>query len=887
LYSLPQQGIVFRERFIGAQEADVVGKDPARTHVNWYKGSDPSRWREGLPTYGSVHLGTLYESIDIQLSAKDGNMEKLFLIKPGGRVADIRVQVQGVLSITTDSTGELVVKGPHGQVHFTRPVAYQGDGREKRMVKVAYRVEGEEYGFTVGEYDRSIPLVIDPLLASTYLGGSRNETAYAVGDSGRDIIVAGMVESPDFPGLDEQVNALGDAFVALLDRDLTTVRTATYLGGSMSDGVRDIALDRRSIYAAGFNTSIDFPTTPGAAFDERAVSGAFVARLNLNTLHLQASTSFYSNVFAVAAAPDGAIFIGGSTTDSTFPTSGKNTHDEGDEVYQETLQGGADGFVAKLNRDLSTLEASTFLGGEGVDIISDLAVDGAGNPVAIGITNSAGFPVSENAFDNTYNLEWDGKHQWIDGFVTRLTSDLKDLDASTYLGGGLNDYIRSVTLDGSSVIVGGDTASVDFPCGTTFGPVDGSDAFVVRLEHNLNKVSSCALYGGGATGRGSVDTVTDIEIHPRGSIFIVGRTDTQDFPTTPGAFFTRPEGTYTGGYITAFAHDLSYVEASTLIHGANEYIKSLAIDNMGNVIVAGDAHNKGYPVMPGTLQPSPAGGDDVIVSRFTPDLTGPHLEAGPAVTDFGDIPIGLVESEIVILHNSGGSPLTVHDMSITQPSNIFSLDSQCHVIAPFDSCPVTVTFSPRDPGSRTAGVTITSDDPFRPVQTVDLTGTGKAVPVITVEPDSLHFPNVNPGRTSRIKTVVVNNSGSSDLSITGVHLAGQDRDTFALASEECTRSPLATDGKCLISVQFSPKDEGMWSAKMEIFSNDPADPIHRVSLSGNGTNALDITDGRSNRDESGSSQDTDTDSDRFPWLIVIVLCVVMGLLVIAALRTKN
>jgi hypothetical protein len=372
-----------------------------------------------------------------------------------------------------------------------------------------------------------------------------------------------------------------------------------------------------------------------------------------------------------------------------------------------------------------------------------------------------------------------------------------------------------------------------------------------------------------------------MKVHPQGSIFLAGRTDTDDFPTTPGAFSTLPEGTYTGGYITAFAPDLSYMEASTLIHGANEYIKSLAIDSLGNVVVAGDAHNKGYPVKPEALQQSPAGGDDVIVSRFTPDLTGPHLEAGPAVTDFGDVAVGLTESEVVILQNSGGSQLTVFDMNLSEHSNIFRLDSQCYVIAPFDSCPVKITFSPRDPGNRTAGVTITSDDPFK---TLDLTGTGIAVPVITVEPDSHHFQNVNPGKISRIKTVKVTNSGLSDLSITNVRLAGLDRGDFVLVSEECTRSPLQTDGKCLISLQFAPKDTGTWSAQLEISSNDPANPIYPVTLSGDGINESDITGRQSISSGPESPQDINPDSDRFLWLIVVVLCVVMGLLVIVVLR---
>ena len=750
IYSLKQVGVVFRESFPGDWNPAVEGKRPGGMRVNWYRGSDPSEWREDLKTYGTVHLGTPYDSIDVRLEAKEGNVEKIFLVQPGGDAADIRVRVEGIRSMVGNSSGELVLKSPYGQVQFTRPVAYQDDGEQKRMVDIAYRVNGDEYGFKVGDYDRSAPLVIDPLLASSFMGGSRNETAYAVEDSGRDVVVAGMVESPDFPGFEGEVNPLGDAFVALLDRDLTAIRAVSVFGGSMSDGVRDIAMDRGSLYAVGFNISPDFPTTEGAAFDSRTVSGGFVMRLDSATLRLLASTPFYGNIFAVAPAPDGGVFIGGSSSNTTFPTSGRNTPETGDDAFQTVMQGGADGFVVKLDRDLTTVEASTLIGGEGVDIVSDLAVDGFGNPVAVGITNSAGFPVQEGAFDDSYNLEWEGKHQWIDGFIARFTGDLRDLDAATYLGGGSNDYLRSVVLDGDSVIVAGDTASVDFPCGATFGPVDGSDAFVVRLDRYLSKAASCALYGGGASGRGSVDTVSDMAVHPQGSIYLTGRTDTDDFPTTPGAFLGQPEGAYTGGYIAAFSPDLSHMEASTLIHGANEYIKSVAIDGLGNVVVAGDAQDKGYPTGSGSLQSSPAGGDDIILSRFTPDLAGPHLEIIPSVMNFGDIAVGQTGRKTVVLHNIGGSPLTILQGSFSKPSEEFTMDHRCFVIPPFDSCPLEVEFSPRSRGLREAVITFTSDDPFRPDQSVDLSGRGIPAPAAGVQPDPLRpMESVRDGEAGR------------------------------------------------------------------------------------------------------------------------------------------
>lgn len=767
VYSLTRPGFTFQESFAGTGEADVVGKDPVRIRVNFYTGSDRSNWREDLPAYGSILLGRLYDSIDVRLLAKGVGMEKLFVVQPGGEVENIKVQIHGARSVAEHPSGELVIEGSNGnRVHFTRPVAYQGHDEERKVIEAVYQVDGDQYGFKVGEYDRSVPLVIDPLLGSSFVGGSRNETAYAVGDSGRDVVVAGTVESPDFPGFDGEVNPLGDAFVALLDRDLTSVRAVSIFGGSMSDGVRDLALDRGSLFAAGFNISPNFPATEGAAFDSRTVGGGFVVRLDSATLRLLASTSFYGNIFAVAPALDGGVYIGGSSNNTTFPTSGRNTQEPDDDAFQTKMQGGADGFVVKLDRDLSTLEASTLIGGEGVDIVSDLAVDHLGNPVAVGITNSAGFPVQEGAFDDSYNLEWEGKHQWVDGFIARFTADLKELEGSTYLGGGSNDYLRSVALDGDSVVVAGDTASVDFPCGATFGPVDGSDAFVVRLDRNLSKALSCVLYGGGATGRGSVDTVSGMAVHPQGSIYLAGRTDTDDFPTTPGAFLEKAEGAYTGGYIAAFSSDLSYLEASTLIHGGNEYIKSLAIDSLGNVIIAGDAQDKGYPVIPGALQLSPAGGEDVIVSRFTSDLTGPHLELGPGVVDFGDIALDEAGREVVILHNSGGSPLTIFQGSFSEPSEEFTMDSRCYTIPPFDSCPLEITFSPQRRGLRETAIIITSDDPFRPEQTVDLLGMGIAAPAISIHPDPLRIPEAVQDRKPGSEAVKDPPSSSNEKSET-------------------------------------------------------------------------------------------------------------------------
>ncbi len=833
LYRL-KGGRVVRERFLGPWSAGVGGKEEGKSRVNWYLGSESALWKEDVGTWRSVALGSYPGPVQVDLVARSGTVEKVFTVRPGGDVSVIRVLLSGAGDATVDEAGNLAVANSGGKTLFTRPLAYQvREGRRER-VEVSYRLEGSAYGFRTGPYDPDLPLVIDPLLASSYAGGSSDETAYDVAVSGGGILIAGSVDSPDFPGLDGGVNRLGDAFVLRLDPDLTTVQAVSYFGGSMSDGVRSLAVVGDVIYAGGYNGSPDFPTTPGAAWSGTSLSGSFVLRLHARTLRLQAATSFPANLYAVASAPrGGGVFVAGVGNDVRLPVPAGNGG-----AFQMTVAGGADAFVARLSEDLTTLEASTFLGGEGLDIIYRLAVDGGGEVVAAGVTNSAAFPVPESAFDSAYTLDQGTAHPWLDGFVARLDRDLTRLAGSTYLGGSFNDSIAALAMDGASVLVGGNTASADFPCGVTFGPADGNDAFLVRLSPDLGEMQACALIGGGRTGKDSSEGITDIAVSGAGDIYVTGRSNGRDFPTTRGAFLEHPDGSYFGAFIAAFSRDLSRVKASTLVHGANEYLKALALGDGGDVIVVGDTTGPGYPVTPGALQAAHRSGDDLVVSRFSPDLTGPHIDVTPPAVAFGHLPAGMKDIKAITVHNTGGAVLTLRHLSFSpHSSQAFTLENPCGVIPPFDSCTVKIGFAPREAGRQSGSLEILSDDPHRPTVSVTLSGTAIALPVIEARPSLLSFGEVVPGRSSGAGRVTVTNAGTSDLIVTGIDLLGRDRGDFILVSEDCTRIRVPPEGVCRLNLLFVPSAEGVRQAQLEVHSNDPMVPVYPVGLAGTGSRA--------------------------------------------------
>ncbi len=179
----------------------------------------------------------------LSLKAYGDTVEKLFEVGPGTDVGSMRLRLSGTTDLSITDNGALVASSPLGQATFSTPVAWQEKEGNREPVKVAYAVDGLEYGFRLGAYDPDLPVIIDPLIQATYLGGSdwpSMGTSIVINPDTRDVYVAGFTHSFVFPGTSggAQPSAGGgsqfneDVFVACLSEDLKTLVQATYLGGS-------------------------------------------------------------------------------------------------------------------------------------------------------------------------------------------------------------------------------------------------------------------------------------------------------------------------------------------------------------------------------------------------------------------------------------------------------------------------------------------------------------------------------------------------------------------------------------------------------------------------------------------------------------------------------
>ena len=327
------------------------------------------------------------------------------------------------------------------------PVIYQDINGSRRAVDGGYvHIADNRYGFAIGNYDSTRPLVIDPiLLYSSYLGGSDEDVpTSSFVDRAGNIYLAGDTSSTDFPTANPfqsqhhggtTINVGSDGFLMKLDPTGTSLLYSTYLGGEGPDAIQGLAVDPDgNTYLTGQTESSDFPLKDPMQQVYGGTVDAFVAKLSADGSSLIYSTflggSDDDRAYKIAIDSAGAAYVTGQTYSSNFPT--KNP-------LQDTNHGNSDAFVAKLDPAGSALAFSTYLGGRELEQGLGIAVDATGAVYVSGITDSPDFPTL-----NAAQPQFGGTR---DTFVTKLSPNGDAFVYSTYLGGSAEDRGAGVGID--------------------------------------------------------------------------------------------------------------------------------------------------------------------------------------------------------------------------------------------------------------------------------------------------------------------------------------------------------------------------------------------------------------------------------------------------------
>ena len=635
-------GVTLKEEFVGGKTFDIRGEKRSETKVSYFRGNDPSKWKTNIATYEYATLGEVYKGIEIRLKAYGNNVEKLFCVKPGANPEQINIRLSGaetslekeVAGLSVNEQGELVTETALGPVKFTKPVAYQEINGKRVEVEVEYMVkdsastrpgikeQGLEYGFTVASYDRTKDLIVDPLLASTFLGGSNKERGNAIVlDSNGNVFVTGQTLSTNFPTTAGAYNETynggdSDIFISKFNDNLTSLLASTFLGGSDEDWGNCIALDSSdNVFVTGHTFSADLPTTIGAY--DKTLSGfkdAFVSKLSNELGTLTASTYLGGNgsdwgTGIVIDKNDNSVFVSGYSNSANYPTTTG--------AYDQTYNGDQDVVVSKLSNNLGTLTASTYLGGNRAsEQCNAIALDSNGNIFVTGWTGSSDFPTTTGAQDVSFN----GSTHYGDVFVSKFPNDLGTLTASTFLGGSGDEIGNCIALDSNdNVFVSGYTKSANYP--TTLEAYNetymgGSDIFISKFNNNLTSLLASTLLG-----KSQDDECYGIALDKSDHVLVTGFTGSADFPTTSGAY----DDTFNGYYdalVSKFSNDLKNLLESTFFGGIYfEEGKGFAVDSSGNVFAVGWGGSPNFPTTVGAYDetlngPQDGNSSDVFVVKF-------------------------------------------------------------------------------------------------------------------------------------------------------------------------------------------------------------------------------------------------------------------------------
>jgi gliding motility-associated-like protein len=637
---------VLRLEFVDAgMPVRCEGLGVQRGAYNYILGNDRSKWASGAHAFSAVLQHDVWPGIDVRVRGEHSAMKYDVLIAPGADPSRIALRYAGAEGITLRAN-ELVVRTSLGDLVESIPLAYQEVNGERRAVPCDYLLKNGVVGFTLGAYDRMLPLVIDPtLMFSTFSGSEADNFGYTATFDNDGYLYSGSTAfGQDYPlttGAYQTTHAGGDGLFDGIDVALTKYDTtgtyliwSTFYGGSSDELPHSLVVNGNDeLFVLGTTSSANLPMADGA-FDSSFNGGPAVDLTN----GLGADFPNGSDIFLARFRSDGgdllaSTFIGGTGTDGlntaaglkfnyadevrgeieldandnvyVVSCTGSNNFPVTTDAYRTTFQGGSqDGIALKIDASLGTLFWSTYFGGEAADAVYSLDRDDEQNLYITGGTRSANLPF-------TTGLHNDPLGGSADGYVARLSADGSALLHGTYCGSSQYDQTYFVEHDEEGhVFLFGQTGA---PNGQLVfnAPynVPNAGQFISKLTPELDQVLMSSRFGQGdgepdiSPVAFLVDYCDKIYISGWGST-IFGSLSTTGLPVTSDAF----QNTTTGNdfYLAVFDINMSALFYATYFGGdtSAEHVDggTSRFDRRGRIyesVCAGCGGNSDFPTTPG------------------------------------------------------------------------------------------------------------------------------------------------------------------------------------------------------------------------------------------------------------------------------------------------
>ena len=531
-------GHTYEMTFSSTNSINTEWRNRHSDYINYFLGNDRSKWASRVGVYDEIEFQNVAVGADLVWSMENGQMKYTFVLDPYANPSEVGMIYSAVRGLSLKD-GKLQISLPNLEVVEQAPFVYQIIDGDEIEVNSAFVLDGNRVSYSIGEYDPSQTLYIDPVvIASTNIGSTVNTWGHsATFDQFGNIIGGGRPFGQGYPTDTGsfQMNFAGggtDIGISKLNVDGSDLLWSTYVGGATSDEyVHSIVVNGfNQVVLLGKTSSSDYPVSENA-FDT-TYNGAEDICL---TVLSDSGDSIIGSTYVGGEDNDGQnivpgaysgfkgevvcdlysnVYVASTSSSDTFPVTNG--------AYQTQRDSLQDAVVFKMTYNVSNMLFSTYLGTEANDAAFNLKPAKDNSVYVTGATGSENFPVTNGAHDESFNF---GNY---DAFITRFDEAGENILNSTYIQSDSNgddkgyflqiDRYKDIYVLGSSQAITADTNKYAGPATGSFIRKYGPELDTLHWTStfaNLNQsaflVDNCRNIYAAGNGPGAVDTVDNVQ----------------------------------------------------------------------------------------------------------------------------------------------------------------------------------------------------------------------------------------------------------------------------------------------------------------------------------------------------------------------------------------
>jgi len=501
----------------GCSGVKPVALVEGEARYNFFLGNDPVRWKSDLHAAARLRWERVYPGIDLEYDAFTGFPRSTWLLEPGADPSAIQMMYEGQNGLWLDEQGALRIGSSLGDWIETAPIAWQIRYGDTIPVPARFITNGQTVSFSLGSYDRSLPLVIDPTLVfSTYSGSVGDNFGFtATYDQAGNLYAGGIIDNsegeyPVTAGAYQTVygggvgitpaNLPADVSISKYSSDGKKLLYATYIGGWNDEYPHSLVVDRsNNLWILGTTASNNFPGKNGLDTSFNGAFDLFVMRLNAAGNTLLAGTFMggtnrdglvtgtlrhnYADDFRgdIIADDSNNIFVASCTQSNNARTTSS--------AFQTAHAGGLDAYIFSFDSTLNKLRWSTYYGTSGSEAAYSVKLDGSGSLWVAGGTTGRTLKM----VDTGYQIGFGGGAA--DGWIAQINPKNGNFLKTSFYGTADYDQIYFIDFDVDDKLyaMGQTTGSIQRTPGT-YGN-DQTGQFVARFNHDLDSLEFVTTYG--------------------------------------------------------------------------------------------------------------------------------------------------------------------------------------------------------------------------------------------------------------------------------------------------------------------------------------------------------------------------------------------------------